>query len=114
MHTSPVDEDVMDIPSESRIIRGDLRPPAQDVLVHRADCMQIEMVRDTWVPFGVGVIPYCLKCVNPVDIVTGEDPIIFRCPSCKRTWSKDEDWRNRGVNHKGSLDKAGGGGHGGR
>jgi len=49
--------------------------------------------------YYIGFIPYCLICGVPLNWHYYEG-IIFSCPVCNSTWSKDKNWNDEAAKQK--------------
>jgi len=50
-------------------------------------------LKQIWNTKYIAFIPYCFKCVEPLDwYIPFDGETIFSCPKCGRRWVKDDKW----------------------
>lgn len=54
---------------------------------------RVELMREQWNDKYMALIIYCMFCKEPLMWHQASvDGVLFQCPSCERTWIKDDEW----------------------
>lgn len=88
---------MIEVPAVSRIVDLPVSVVRNTTIaVSPEDKDSINGGQKQWNNVKLAMIPYCMQCAVPVNIVLEDPEALLRCPGCGTVWIRDEDkrWNN--------------------